>query len=380
MDIAGTIGTDGFDADGWDGPLMIDSDGDFIAAMVYPTIDSAFAAENGFLTGVVYPGYTQSTDGGETWSDVVLIHGNDGSMYPGGHTGTAIDDSIHYIGGIQDAAYAAFNNCFDQVAITSDGLVHLTYTMNDTLVGFAGIWHCIVDGGTWTTEYVGFTEDPTLAGASGVAYNQHIAKADNDHVVIGWTEYMQDTGFGEICMRAIAPGELTSEGPPTNVTNTPDEDEFFQRMVDVAVSAGGDNYYIDWIFSYYGEGGNFADSTLWHLQYMYAGPAIGIDDDDTKGPGVPRVVSLGQNYPNPFNPTTSISYAVDQTSRVVLEIMNLRGQLVTTLVDEVKEANNYTVHWDGRNDRGEVVTSGIYFYRLRTDNGFNQTKKMVLLK
>lgn len=88
---------------------------------------------------------------------------------------------------------------------------------------------------------------------------------------------------------------------------------------------------------------------------------------------------LAQNYPNPFNPTTTIRYSIKQRGHVSLKIYDIEGRLVRTLEDGVKEARSYEKVWDGRNDRGEAVSSGIYFYRLRS-NGFSRTRKMVLLR
>jgi hypothetical protein len=89
---------------------------------------------------------------------------------------------------------------------------------------------------------------------------------------------------------------------------------------------------------------------------------------------------LENNYPNPFNPTTTIRYGVRDKARVTLRVYNVAGQLVKTLVDGVKAPSpEYKVTWDGRNDRGQSVASGVYFYRLVTKD-FSQTRKMVLLK
>jgi hypothetical protein len=107
---------------------------------------------------------------------------------------------------------------------------------------------------------------------------------------------------------------------------------------------------------------------------------LGIEDDEENGGGIPKAYALGQNYPNPFNPSTSITYSLAEKGNVVLDVMNLRGQHVTTLLNGVKEAGSHSVTWDGKNSLGQTVSSGIYFYRLRTDDGFNQTRKMVLLK
>jgi flagellar hook assembly protein FlgD len=103
---------------------------------------------------------------------------------------------------------------------------------------------------------------------------------------------------------------------------------------------------------------------------------------DEEPASVPPQFSLGQNYPNPFNPSTSIRYTVGsrQTSApLTLRIYNIRGQLVRILVDGEIEPGNHQAMWDGRNDKGEEVSSGIYFYRLAMGDEV-QTKRMVLLK
>ncbi|MCH7549200.1 MAG: T9SS type A sorting domain-containing protein [Candidatus Krumholzibacteriota bacterium] len=89
--------------------------------------------------------------------------------------------------------------------------------------------------------------------------------------------------------------------------------------------------------------------------------------------------SLSQNYPNPFNPTTTIDYSLRDRSQVSLKIYNVAGQLVRTLINEVKVSGAHTVAWDGRNGAGQNVASGVYFYKLTSKN-FVQTRKMVLLK
>ena len=94
---------------------------------------------------------------------------------------------------------------------------------------------------------------------------------------------------------------------------------------------------------------------------------------------VPQEYNLHQNYPNPFNPGTYISYSLPVPGRVELSIYNVRGQLVRTLVDHAQPAGQHLAQWDGRDTRGQLATSGIYFYRL-TANGWSQAKKMILMK
>ncbi|MCJ7457690.1 MAG: T9SS type A sorting domain-containing protein [candidate division Zixibacteria bacterium] len=101
---------------------------------------------------------------------------------------------------------------------------------------------------------------------------------------------------------------------------------------------------------------------------------------------IPVTFKLGQNYPNPFNPLTTIPFkagsrkpGAGSPTRTTLKIYNVLGQLVKTLVDEEKSPGNYQVIWDGKDQKGDEVSSGIYFYQLRTGN-YKETRKMSLLR
>jgi hypothetical protein len=96
---------------------------------------------------------------------------------------------------------------------------------------------------------------------------------------------------------------------------------------------------------------------------------------------VPVVPSdLGQNYPNPFNPDTSIDFKVNEATNISIEIFNIRGQKVTTLIDEDYTPGDYSVNWNGTDDRGQNVTSGVYLYKMKAGGRYTSTKKMILLK
>lgn len=102
----------------------------------------------------------------------------------------------------------------------------------------------------------------------------------------------------------------------------------------------------------------------------------------SNGEAIPADYALKQNYPNPFNPTTIIEYAIPakhKQQKVVVEIYNLVGQKVRTLVDANQTAKYYAVEWDGRNDIGTPVTSGLYIYRIKAGS-FVETRKMLLVK
>jgi hypothetical protein len=91
--------------------------------------------------------------------------------------------------------------------------------------------------------------------------------------------------------------------------------------------------------------------------------------------------SLGQNYPNPFNPVTTIEYSLKNDSPVSIRVYNAAGQLVKTLVGpgESKRRGGHRVVWDGTNDSGVAVSSGVYFCRMKTE-GFTMSRKLVVIK
>jgi hypothetical protein len=95
--------------------------------------------------------------------------------------------------------------------------------------------------------------------------------------------------------------------------------------------------------------------------------------------GVPGTFTLNQNYPNPFNPTTKISFSLPLRAIVRLEIFDILGKQVATLLNESMEAGNWNINWNGFDRTGRHVSSGVYFYRLEAGN-FSSVKKMVLLK
>jgi len=95
---------------------------------------------------------------------------------------------------------------------------------------------------------------------------------------------------------------------------------------------------------------------------------------------VGRVNRLQQNSPNPFNPSTSIRYSVARNgARVDMRIYDVAGRLIATVLDGTSETGDHVARWDGRNDGGKPVASGIYFCRLSVD-AWSATRKMVLLK
>jgi len=119
------------------------------------------------------------------------------------------------------------------------------------------------------------------------------------------------------------------------------------------------------------------DIMLTYFQIPACYFATAVEDDQAPAPT--GVDVLYQNAPNPFNPETVIRYSVAQSGPVTLRIFNVQGALVRTLVNKQHAAGSYRVRWDGTNDYGEHLGSGVYFYRLETRTGAD-SKKLIMLK
>ncbi len=107
------------------------------------------------------------------------------------------------------------------------------------------------------------------------------------------------------------------------------------------------------------------------------GGSVGVEDGGREQ--IVKKFELKQNYPNPFNPTTTIEYALPKQANVELDIFNVMGQQVKSLVNDHQTAGQYEVKWDGRDNLGVRVGSGIYFYTLKAGD-FKKTGKMVLVR
>jgi hypothetical protein len=136
----------------------------------------------------------------------------------------------------------------------------------------------------------------------------------------------------------------------------------------------------------------FDNDWRWDQTYYYKVAAVDIhgnpSDYSLLAPDVvigietsPRSLAtyLGQNYPNPFNPSTRIAFGLNKDDHVSLRIYDVKGRLVRVVVDEQRKANRYERTWDGRDQSGRLLASGIYFYKLTTSD-FSETKKMVLVR
>ncbi|MFZ4592581.1 MAG: T9SS type A sorting domain-containing protein, partial [Ignavibacteria bacterium] len=127
-------------------------------------------------------------------------------------------------------------------------------------------------------------------------------------------------------------------------------------------------------FSYFSNGTSRYLRAATHGRGAYELDIFGTVGIQGNNGNIPAEYSLSQNFPNPFNPTTKISYALSKSGLVTLRVYDILGKEVAMLVNEVKNAGNYTVDFSASN-----FTSGVYFYKIES-NGFSDIRKMMLIK
>ena len=177
----------------------------------------------------------------------------------------------------------------------------------------------------------------TLTSPDGVDVVLHSRSGGTDENIIGWY-----------------PAELDPVGDLGTLAG---EDVAGEWTLTVADQAGGDQ-------------GVFHE---WCLHFIY-------DDESVSAVETPEMVlALHKNYPNPFNPITNIKFDLPKAGHVTLNIFDVSGRLVRTLVNENRAAASYTVTWDGTDNRGGKAASGAYYYRLQTGDRVI-THKMMLVK
>jgi hypothetical protein len=114
---------------------------------------------------------------------------------------------------------------------------------------------------------------------------------------------------------------------------------------------------------------------------VYDGGVLSVTSSDNQADQLaPQFFQLYQNYPNPFNPSTTITFDLLHPANLQLHIYDTNGSLVKSLIKgETREAGEYLINWDGTNDKGQILSSGVYFYKLMVGE-FSETKAMVLKK
>jgi len=393
------------------------------------TIDSITPADSGdYLSMKYYPNgdtywvRTYSGTGNYDIAWAIAVDGSGNVCVTGGSRDTAtLADwaTIKYYPNGETAWVRRYNgpgNGTEQAqAITTDDWGNVYVTGNswgglETQLDCATIKY-YPDGDTaWVRTYKGpgnSWDDGRAIAVDGSGNAYVTGSSFGDYVTIkyyengdtAWVRRYNGPGNGEDCAYAIAvdrsgnvyvTGESPGSGPgwdyatikylPNGDTawvtryNGPENND--DRASAIAVDDSGNVYVTG-----YSWGSTAFDYCT--IKYVQTGTGV---KDETEDRGKPSEFALSQNYPNPFNPATIIPFTVhgeqktvNSSIRTTLTIYNILGQKVRTLVDEDKVPGEYQVVWDGKNDSGKKVGSGIYFYRLKIGD-FSEAKRSVLLK
>ena len=209
--------------------------------------------------------------------------------------------------------------------------------------------YCIEGGGEWES-----LADIMYMPSSSAGDNFHLAYYDDGWIIYRKTD--DPTDWGTWNYTYISDSDNASD------------DDF------VAVSANSNNEgMVAWAAWISGD-----LDILFDAEYM----PVSTDENEITS----SFAFLSQNFPNPFNPSgagrspeTTIEYSIKEDSNVLIEIFNTKGQKVKTLIDDFRDAGYHTVIWNGKDNQNKPVSSGLYFYRLKS-NSFSQIRKMLLLK
>lgn len=182
----------------------------------------------------------------------------------------------------------------------------------------------------------------------------------------------------------VDPGEWPATGSHASVRVTDGVDTIVVR-IDRDTNIDGTGAPADNFFSVTGVVSQYDGTSPYFEGYQlmprdiedFNGSVVSIDDNL----GLPKDFALHQNYPNPFNASTTIKYELPRDAQIKLVIYNLLGQHVATLIDEHQTAGYRTIRWNGVNDFGQNVASGLYIMRITADkNAFTQVRKLTIIK
>jgi len=200
------------------------------------------------------------------------------------------------------------------------------------------------------------TTDGTLNDAVPVELASFSARVLENTVVLEWSTISETNNFGFEIQKGFDEKNFNKIGFIAG--NDTESSTINYRFNDSKISSGVSYYRLKQIDT----DGSFLYSEILKVEKT-----------------TPKYYVLNQNFPNPFNPTTSISYQLAEDTHVSIKIYNGLGQEIKTLVDENKTAASYSIYWDGRDNLGNPVVSGVYLYQIHAGNYFC-CKKLILMK
>jgi hypothetical protein len=276
----------------------------------------------------------KTTDGGVSWTEVPETSEITFSHYQRIHF---LDKQMGWLVG------------FDKIAITKDG------------------------GATWSVSYEKTENQQSITSAQFVTASTGYITLDRGDMMktldggVTWQDVNPYTNFDLLNLHFISPDSGIVVGRGGRILSTVDGGQHFTKNYSVTSKDLYSIHIINqnkaWIT---GEKGTLLTTS--------PGTELFTSINENHEGFLPQTISLKQNYPNPFNPTTTISYQIPDAAHVTIQVFNLMGQQVATLVNTKQQAGDHQVSFNATD-----LASGIYFYRINTDS-YSQTKKMMLIK
>ena len=342
-------------------PLTSSTDAVFVLLGIYSSNYVLSATEAGPLASYLDGGGNVYMEGGDTWyyDTATSVHSyfNINGISDGSADLTAVNGHDFLEG--MNWSYSGENNWIDHLAPIAPAV---TIFSNPSPSYDCGVAY---DTGTYKTVGTSFE----IAGLGGTNSLDDAVSGIIDFFDIGGdplsmpTNLAIDEAIGLFTWDAPVSEDLIGYNVylDSELAGSPTDTQWqFTDLVNGQTYTAG-------VSAVYDEG----ESNIEEISFIYTGTDAGNI--------VVVATALNNNYPNPFNPVTNISYSIKEAGIVTLEVYNVKGQLVRTLVNDVKETGNYTSTWNGTDNSNKSVSSGVYFYKMKSGN-YSSTKKMILMK
>jgi hypothetical protein len=243
------------------------------------------------------------------------------------------------------AQYQVLHGTFGNGGGVRSGGGYITY---DT----AGQMAIGITTGSANTIKAGFWYAAGISSTVDVAVTSFFGELKDDVVLLSWT------------------ASASSPFDGFNVYRSPSTEQEFSRINDELIAKERGNTYQD-------------ETALPGQSYLYRIGAVSTEGE-TYSQAIsitipPKPTTLYQNYPNPFNPSTSITFYLPKQQHVTVSIYDVKGGRIRTLVEGTKSVGRHVILWDGKNDNGSQVGSGVYYYRLKAGKDII-TKKLVIIR